>query len=107
MKYKMKNRITLWDRLLIKVLPKLFFRKVAAEQGIGSDLPELAEKLFRKAKRIDFQPLSGGQRGLVIFIDQKFSVWFYQDGDHFIYDGFEIGEYDKGEVTVFDNLRHE
>ena len=40
----------------------------------------------------------------MLVIDQKDALYFYQDGDHFSYDGCEIGEYEKGEVTIFDNL---
>jgi len=55
-----------------------------------------------KNKRVDISPTSGGGRGFIIVLDQKTSFYFYQDGDHFIYDGCEMGEYEKGDVTVFD-----
>ena len=48
--------------------------------------------------------MAGQNRGLIITLDQKFTLWFFQDGDHFVYDGFEIGEYEKGDVTIFDSI---
>ena len=41
----------------------------------------------------------------MIVIDRSTALYFYQDSDHFKYDGFEIGEYEKGDVTIFDNFR--
>lgn len=58
--------------------------------------------LFGKAKRIDFQLSKSNSRGLIIILDQKLSLYFYQNGGSFKFDGYEMGEYDKGEVTVFD-----
>ncbi|MEK7065330.1 MAG: hypothetical protein AAB963_02700 [Patescibacteria group bacterium] len=55
-------------------------------------------------KFFPLQPLSGNDgRGFIIFVDNKISFWFFQDGDHFKYDGFEMGEYGDGNVQVFDN----
>ncbi len=94
------NRFT---KFLMRFSPKLFLRLAAKEGGIDYQDLERAMELFGKAKRIDFQPMSGTDgRGLVITLDQKLSLWFYQDSDHFTFDGYEIGEYDKGKVTVFD-----
>jgi hypothetical protein len=28
------------------------------------------------------------------------------DGDHFVYDGFEVGKYDKGDITIFDDIKN-
>lgn len=65
---------------------------------------EWAERLFGN-KKIHIKPLSSNNgRGFIIFVDNKMSFWFFQNGDHFEYDGFEIGEYDDGNVQVFDDL---
>ena len=94
------NRFT---KLLMRFSPKLFLRLAAKEQKVDYQDLEYAMELFGKAKRIDFQPLSGTSgRGLIITLDQKLSLWFFQDGDNFKFDGYEMGEYNKGEVTVFD-----
>ena len=63
-----------------------------------------SDNLFADRK-IDICPLTGEDRGFIIFIDRKFSLWFYQKGDHFELDGNEFGPYDPGEVTVFDGLK--
>ena len=96
------NRLT---KLFIKFSPKGFLKYTARSQAINPSRLDYAEKLFRDCRRIDIQPLSGSHRGFIIFLDNKFSLWFYQDGDHFVFDGYEMGEYDDGEVTVFDGLK--
>lgn len=55
-----------------------------------------------KSKRIDISPVNSGGRGFIITIDRKSALYFYQEGDHFVYDGCEMGEYEKGDVTIFD-----
>ena len=57
-----------------------------------------------KSKRVDIFPLQGGGRGFMLVLNQKDALYFYQNGDHFSYDGCEIGEYEKGDVTIFDHL---
>jgi len=79
-------------KLLLKISPRLFFKMESKEIGIDSSKIDLADKLFGDAKRIDIRPLSGGSRGFIIFLDNKFSLWFFQEGDHSVYDGFEMGE---------------
>ena len=44
-------------------------------------------------------------RGFILVMDRKTALFFYQQGDHFSYDGFEMGQYNKGEVTVVDTLK--
>lgn len=61
--------------------------------------------MFATAKRVDIFPLTSGERGFVLMLNKNTALYFYQDGDHFIYDGFEVGEYDGGDVTIFDHLR--
>ena len=92
-------------KFLIKFFPKLFLRRAAKKQGLDSARLDLAENLFRSCQRIDIQPLAGGSRGFILTLDNKLTLWFYQDGDHFVYDGYEIGQYENGEVTVFDSLK--
>ena len=103
----MKNivKISLFKIFLMKFAPKTFFRYIAEEQGIDSKKIDFANNLFKKVKRIDIHPLSSqGGRGFIIILDRKLSLHFYQNGDSFYYDGFEIGKYNKGNVTVFDKL---
>lgn len=96
--YKSHTFRFLWRVYKIIKRPYYFFyvriklRKISA----------LHEKMA-KSKRVDLFPLSGSGRGFMIVFDQKEALYFYQDGDHFIYDGCETGEYEKGDVTIFDN----
>ncbi|MDP2934110.1 MAG: hypothetical protein Q8N81_08385 [bacterium] len=99
--------ISWWKKLLLKFWPKLAFRFFASELGIANPVFEQLQEIFTKVKRVDVFPLtSSGSRGFMLVLGQKASLWFYQDGDHFVYDGFEMGEYEKGDVTIFDHLRN-
>lgn len=91
-------------KLLMKFFPKTFLRYAAKKQGINQKKLDYAESLFRDCQRIDIQPLRSRRRGFILTLDNKLTLWFYQDGDHFTFDGYEMGEYENGEVTVFDNL---
>lgn len=95
-----------YQKAILKISPRLFMRWQACKTDLDYSLVERAEELFGKGKRIHIQPLSGvSGRGFILFIDNKVSFWFYQNGDHFEYDGFEMGEYDDGDVLVFDGLK--
>jgi len=95
--------INFFSKLLMRYFPKILMRLAAKEQGVDYRDTGRAMELFGRAERIDFQPLSGQNgRGLIITLDRKLTLWFFQKGDHFTFDGFEMGEYDKGDVTVFD-----
>jgi hypothetical protein len=98
-------KLNFLTKTLMRLAPISFLHYAARQQGVDDNKIDYAYKLFADAKRIDIQPLSGeGGRGFIVFLDCSLSLYFYQDGDHFYYDGFEIGEYGKGEVTVFDRL---
>jgi len=98
-------KINWFTKLLIKFSPKTFLRYAAKEQGIESEKIDQAMKLFGETERIDIHPLpSRSGRGFIITLGNKLSLFFYQDGDHFYYDGCEMGEYEKGDVTIFDKI---
>lgn len=98
-------KLNFFTKVFMRLAPKSFLRYAAREQGVGGKKIKYAIGLFEGVKRIDIHPLPSSEfRGFVIYLDSKLSLHFYQDGDHFYYDGLEIGEYEKGEVTVFDNL---
>ena len=88
---------------MLKFWPKTFFRMFAKELGIANPVFDKAHDVFGDTKRIDIYPSSVGQRGFILVLDLKTALYFYQDGDHFKYDGFEMGEYEKGDITIFDN----
>lgn len=80
-----------YKKLLLKFFPHVFMRLEASKLGLDDDMIDNAEHLFA-GKKIHIQPLSGvSGRGFIIFVDNKMSFWFFQDGDHFVYDGFEMG----------------
>lgn len=98
-------KINWFAKILMRFAPGIFLRYAAWRQGIGPRDIDYAAKLFGAGKRVEIHPLpSSGGRGFVIVLDNRFSLHFYQDGDHFYYDGCEIGEYEKGDVTIFDKL---
>jgi len=90
-------------RLALKFFPGMYMKYRAREIDVKPGKIDAAMKLFDDAKRIDLFPLSPkAGRGFLIILDQKFSLWFFQEGDHFKFDGYEMGEYEKGNVTVLD-----
>lgn len=95
-------KISWYRKLLLKFWPRLAFRGFAKELGIDNLGFEKGQEVFGNAGRIDIYPVSGNIRGFILVLDLKIAFYFYQDGDHFVYDGFEMGEYQKGDVTIFD-----
>lgn len=101
-----KTRITWFDKLLLKYLPTFVMRRFAKAIGIEKPVFEKAHEVFDGAERIDIFPVSNG-RGFILVIDCKTALFFYQDGDRFAYDGYEMGKYNKGDVTVLDAIRRD
>ncbi len=98
-----KNELSFIHKLLLKHCPTLAMRIFAKNIDINIIFDKAHEALFR-TERIDFFPNVGG-RGLIMVIDCKTALFFYQEGEHFVYDGYEMGKYNKGDVTIFDDLR--
>jgi len=98
-------KISWLTKILMKIWPAKGLSRLTRELGMNPDLMEKANELFFNASRIDLVPLRSGSRGFQIILDNKTSLYFYQDGDHFTYDGSEVGEYDNGDVTLFDDLK--
>jgi len=91
-------------KLLLKFWPSLAVKLLARKQGIKNSPFERLHDIFSKAERIDIFPYKSGGRGFIVVLDQKTALYFNQDGDRFVYDGFEVGKYEKGDVTIFDYL---
>lgn len=98
-----KEDISFIDRWLLKYCPNAAMRLFAKRIGIKNPIFDKAHEALFNTERIDFFPTSGG-RGLVMVIDRQTALFFYQEKDHFVYDGYEMGEYSKGDVTVFDAI---
>ena len=92
-------------QLLLRLWPSLGFRLFARDQGDGNGTYEKLHEALAGCERVDFEPSPGNQRGFRIVLDKRTALYFYQNGDHFEYDGFELGEYEAGDVTVLDSLR--
>lgn len=102
-----KLKLPLGQRVLIKLCPKMFMRKMAKSMGVKDILFDKAHELFSRVERIDLFPRGGADgRALTMILDNKTALFFYQEGDHFKYDGYEMGEYEKGEITVFDDIKN-
>lgn len=80
------------------------FKLFAKELGIANPVFDKAHDVFSSAERIDLYPTTSTERGFIVVLDLKTALYFYQDGDHFKYDGFEMGEYNKGDITILDNI---
>ncbi|HYV33299.1 MAG TPA: hypothetical protein VE973_00420 [Candidatus Limnocylindria bacterium] len=93
-----------WQKLKLKYFPMSFLAGYAKAQGVEDGIIDKLNEVFRNAQTIDIIPTSAA-RGFIMVLDRKVSFWFYQNGDNFKYDGYEIGEYDKGDITIFDKLK--
>lgn len=90
---------------LVKLWPAMAMRVLARKCGYDSKLSEKAQDLFLETKTVELHPLTSSMgRGYSLVIDRKLALFFYQDGDHFVYDGYESGESNPGNVQVFDRL---
>lgn len=97
----------LLTRLLFRFSRAMGFKRLNKKLGIENDKFDKADELFRRTESIDIFPLSSASgRGFMLVLDRKTALYFYQDGDHFKYDGFEMGEYEKGDITIFDNIKN-
>lgn len=69
-------------------------RFIASDSGVDPDVLDHAHDVFDQAKRIDINKIGDAKEpGFMIILDQKLSLWFYKSGDHYRYDGFEMGPY--------------
>ncbi|PIP26551.1 MAG: hypothetical protein CO140_00490 [Candidatus Moranbacteria bacterium CG_4_9_14_3_um_filter_40_7] len=93
-------------RFLAKYCPRLIVLILKWKYGAKTEQAEKLHEIFSQSRRIDLIPAKGHGRGFKIIIDQKTALFFDQDGDKFVYDGWEAGEYEeKGKVTIFDDLK--
>lgn len=98
------KKVSWLDKLLLKIWSNLEMRRLAKSMTIGNVVFDKLHEVFSGVERIDIFPHGGDRRDFILVLDRETALFFYQDGDHFKYDGFEMGKYNKGEVTVFDDL---
>ncbi len=98
--------IAKFSKFLLHWFPNQYLRFHAKYiNNISPEKIDAARILFGTTKRIDVFPRDSREgRGFNIILDNKLALFFLQYGDAFRYDGLEIGEYKKGDITVFDSL---
>ncbi|MFH1162362.1 MAG: hypothetical protein V1696_03790 [Candidatus Jorgensenbacteria bacterium] len=97
-------KISWYTRLLLKLWPRAAITFLARQQGIKNSPFGPLHDIFSGVERVDIVPYQPGSRGFMIILDRHTALYFNQNGNHFAYDGFEVGEYSGGDVTIFDNL---
>lgn len=100
-----ESGVDFWTRFLLRVLPLQGIRRLSRRLGVDPDVADKAQALFGNVEMVDVVPLRSGRRGFQLILDHSTALYFYQDGNHFKYDGFEMGEYGGGDVTIFDVKR--
>jgi hypothetical protein len=102
-----RARVSWLTRILLSVSLSWGMERLARELGMsGIEMSRKAHAFFAKVERIDFVPArSVGMRGFQVILDGTLALFFCQDGDHFVYDGFEMGPYDAGDVTILDQIK--
>lgn len=99
----MSDRLPWYELLFLRFSPRYFLRRAAKREGIDARKLEATQEVFCEHDRIDFFPFSDQQgRSCVLVINRTYALFFEQNGDHFVFDGFEMGKYNPGDVTVFD-----
>lgn len=102
-----RANISWLTRLLLRIALPWGFARLAKELSRpGLAAAKRAHAVFAPAERVDLIPSRADLRGFRLVLDQMLVLYFIQDGDHFIYDGFEFGTMcEEGDVTVFDGKR--
>ncbi len=100
-----KMTVNWFDKFLLKHWPNIAMRHLANKMDIQNVVFDKLHEAFDGSDRIDIFP-THGTRGFILILDRETALYFYQEGDHFKYDGFEMGPYEKGDVTIFDHLNN-
>lgn len=83
-----------WFKRLISHQPTEAFQLASQLEGLSPDLYSKADKVFSAVNKIEFCHIGTTKEpGWLMILDQKLSLWFYQQDNGWIYDGFEIGDY--------------
>lgn len=101
-----RAKVSWLTKVLLGISLSWGMSRLARELSLpGIETSKKAHALFQKVGRVDFIPSRSSMRGFQIILDGLLSLYFSQEGDHFVYDGFEMGPYDEGDVTILDKLR--
>lgn len=105
MNNKNKDKVSWFTKLGLKYFPNTVLKNLAKDKNINNIVFDKLHDVFVKTNRVDIFPCKANSRGFILVLDKETALYFYQDGDHFVYDGFEMGEYDNGDVTIFDQIK--
>ena len=94
-----------YKKLLFYLWPQFTLRFFAKRIGLSNASFDAVERLFGLGQRVDIYPIVTNYRGFIIVIDLKLAMFFHQDGEQFVFDGLELGVYEKGDVTILDPLK--
>jgi len=97
-------KINWFIKALLRCRPKFAIKLLVRQQGIRSLSFDKLHDILAKTERIDIFPYQDGSRGFMIVLNKEVALYFNQGGDHFVYDGFEVGKYGGGDVTIFDGI---
>lgn len=93
-----------YQKMLFRLFPVTSLKYVAWKMGCSFSFIGHGHIFFEGAS-VDIVPTKLSVRGFRIILNNKLCLFFYQDGKHFKYDGWEVGEYEDGDITVFDYHR--
>lgn len=79
---------------------------MAKKMGVENPKFDRAHDVFADVGRVDIHPFKAGARGFALVLEGRTALYFIQEDDHFIYKGYEMGDFDKGDITLFDKFRH-
>lgn len=87
------------DSILQHLLPGLWIKRVCRKMGISKSPLELHQALS-EFEHVYVIPSKSGIRGFRLVLDDEIALYFFQNDDHFEYDGWEVGKYNKGKSTL-------
>lgn len=93
-------KINRFAQFIYRHIPKYWIWRIIRARKIDPSFL-LIDRLLRRYTKVHIAPLRNS-RGFLLTLDGQVSLWFNQEGNYFEYDGWEIGEYRDGDVTVLD-----
>lgn len=91
-------------RFLDEYFPALVDAIAWMSGGAGYRNLSRLHRALSASERVDLIPFDWGRRGFVVLLDHEVALHFTQDGDGFAYAGYDTGDFDAGDVTLFDDL---
>lgn len=98
-----------YKHLFFMLSPGFLYAKYLRKQKYANRKFDDIMSVFED-KRIDFLPgIESGYRGFRLILDNKTSLEFIQNGDHFEFDTYitSTHEYPKGNISILDDIKKE